>query len=140
MADIYLCGHGEWKTSGMPTGFASVPAGTTVSLYTPVGRFLGIGQAMKILAKAPDALKPDEVVQPYRTVTDLLLHPAPEMRVRFMTAALSSGANAVMVDKESLLSELMAEYAGNDLHWLACRVRFSGLDTTEGGFNDDYML
>jgi hypothetical protein len=32
MADIYLCGHGEWKTSGMPTGFASVPAGTTVSL------------------------------------------------------------------------------------------------------------
>ncbi|BDG70249.1 putative adhesin [Roseomonas fluvialis] len=140
MADIYLCGHGEWKTNGVPSGFANVPARTTVHFYTPIGRFLSIDQAMAIMGKGPGALQPDQSVGAYRTVTDLALYPAPEMRVRFMTAALNAGATAVMVDHDSMLSDLLTEYAGHDVHWLACRVRFSGLDTTEGGFNDDYML
>jgi hypothetical protein len=139
MANIYLCGHGEWMTNGVASGFVSLPAHTTMSFYTPVGRFLSIGQARRILTGAADALQPDQVFRPYQSVTDLLLAPAPEMRVRFMTAALEAHATCVMVDRDTMLAELVQEYAGNDLHWLACRVRFSGLDTTEGGFNDDYF-
>lgn len=139
MANIYLCGHGEWNTRGAHSGFVEVPPRTTVRFYTPVGRFLSVGQACAILGGQPGALAPDQVFEQYKNVTDLTLHPAEEVRVRFMQAALNAHATAVMMDKARSLGDLLKEYAGNDLHWLACRVRFSGLDTTEGGLNDDYF-
>jgi hypothetical protein len=138
MANIYLCGHGEWATTGARTGFITLPPRTTVSFYTPVGRFLWISQACDIMRGAPGALTPDQTYRQYQSVTDLTLHPAPEMRVRFTTAALSSRAQMEMVGRATTLEALVEEFAGNDLHWLACRVRFGGLDTAEGGFNNDY--
>jgi len=139
MADIYFCGHGEWHTTGAASGFVNLPAGTTLAVYTPIGRFLWISQACSILQGQPNALTADQTFQPYKSVTDLTLSPAPEMRVKFMTAALGGGKTAVMVDRDTKLADLVEEYKGNNLHWLACRVRHGGLDTTEGGFNDDYV-
>ncbi len=42
MADIFLCGHGAWATKGRGTVFATVPGGTTLSVYTPIGRFFWV--------------------------------------------------------------------------------------------------
>lgn len=139
MANIYLCGHGEWHTAGAQSGFVHLPPRTTLKFYTPVGRFLWVTQACDILRGSPQALTPDQAFGPYQSVTDLTLSPAEEMRVQFMTAALGGGVTAIMVDRQQTLAQLLEEYAGNDLHWLACRVRFGGLDTQQGGFNDDYV-
>jgi len=139
MANIYLCGHGEWVTKGARTGFVKVPGRTTVRFYTPIGRFLSITQACDIIGSKPGALPADQTFDQYKNVTDLTLHPAEEMRVRFIQAGLNAHATVVMMDHMQSLGDLLKEYAGNDLHWMACRVRFQGKDTTEGGFNDDYF-
>ncbi|MCX6626131.1 MAG: hypothetical protein NTW28_00680 [Candidatus Solibacter sp.] len=137
MANIYFCGHGAWATTGASTGFTHLPPGTTLRVYTPVGRFLSIDQATAILRKDQGALTPDQTFSQYQSVTDLTLSPCPEHKFQFMLAALSGGVRAEMVEQDRTLAQLAAEFAGNDLHWLACRIRFGGLDTTEGGFNDD---
>ena len=138
MANIYLCGHGEWATVGAASGFVHLPPRTTLRVYTPIGRFLWIEQACAIMRGTPGALDPDQTFSQYQSVTDLTLHPAPEMRDLFLAAALTGGVRAEMVNQPRTLAQLAADFAGNDLHWLACRVRFGGRDTTQGGFNDDY--
>jgi hypothetical protein len=137
MANIYLCGHGEWATKGAKSGFGIVPKGTSVSFYTPVGRFLSITQVQGIMGGT--GLPADQKFLAYQSATDVMLHPAPEMRGRFARAAAATGARVAFADRPTRLSELMERYAGNDLHWCACRVRFEGKDTTEGGYNDDYF-
>lgn len=117
---------------------ASATAYYSEVLHT--GGALSLGHASlrhpQRVAASPDS---DQAFGPYQSVTDLTLSPAEEMRVQFMTAAWGGGVTAIMVDRQQTLAQLLEEYAGNDLHWLACRVRFGGLDTQQGGFNDDYV-
>ena len=139
MANVFLCGHGEWKTSGRATIFATVPRGSTLSVYTPIGRFLGLSQACAILRGDQGRLTPDQKFRAYQSCTDLTLCPATEYGGQFRQAGASGGHQVHMVLGDTMLSDLMRQFEGDDLHWMACRVRFRGLDTTEGGFNDDYF-
>ena len=136
MANIYFCGHGEWPTSKEASAFVNLPKNTTFKVYTPVGRFLSLQQAGLIIQSAPGALAPDQVFNAYQSTPNLRLYPAPEFKDDFN----GFGAGVVMVTAATSLKDLLLKYEGNDLHWCACRVRFQGLDTTEGGFNDDYNL
>ena len=52
---------------------------------------------------------------------------------------MQSGARFARVSRDTTLEELLTTYAGNRLLWLACMPRLTGDDTTEGGFNDDYI-
>ncbi len=82
---------------------------------------------------------PDQRFRSYQSCTDLMLSPATEYRGHFQQAGTGGGNQVHMVTQDTMLSELLRQFEGNDLHWLACRVRFGGLDTTEGGHNDDYV-
>ncbi len=139
MADIYLCGHGAWTTSKRATVFTTVPRGTSLSMYTPIGRFLGLGQACAILRGDQGRLMPDQVFRAYQSTTDLELSPATEFSGQFQQAGNAGGGQVHMVLAETMLSTLLRQFEGHNLHWLACRVRFGGRDTTEGGFNDDFV-
>ncbi|MGV6849063.1 MAG: putative adhesin [Marinibacterium sp.] len=133
--DIYLCGHGSWEKSG----FTNLPKGTTFSVYTPVGRYLGLDQAELIMKGLTGALPADQVFGQYSSVTDLTLHPCKEFETEFKAAAAAGGGTCVMVDTDTKLSSLLRTHAGNNIHWCACRARFGSLDTTEGGLNEDYF-
>ncbi|MFD2561618.1 putative adhesin [Aquimarina rubra] len=136
MADIYLCGHGEWPTTGEGYIYCQVPANTTFSVYTPVGRFLDFSYTQQLLSQGPASLPADQVFSSYSNTPNLRLLPAPGYSALFH----AYDANVVMVDVNTSLEELFRRYQGNDIHWCACRGRFRGLDTTEGGFNDDYII
>lgn len=134
--NIYLCGHGSWTKSG----FATLPKSTTISFYAPMGRYLEISQLSHIVAGHPSALSADQVFQDYALVTDMTLHPAPALKSQFLAATKENGAKVVTVDKATRLAVLLTVYAGNDLHWCACRPRLQGRSTDEGGYNDDFGL
>lgn len=134
MPDIYLCGHGAWSKSG----FTSLPKNTTLRVYTPVGRYLGLDQARAIMQNSPGALTSDQYFKPFESVTDMTLQPCPEYASDFAAAAAGAPGTLHMVTVNTQLSELLKVFAGNDLYWLACRVRFGALDTTQGGLNEDY--
>ncbi len=139
MANVFLCGHGEWKTSGVGAIFTTVPRGTSLSVYTPIGRFLGLSQACEILRGDQGRLTPDQKFHGYQSCTNLTLCPATEYGGQFRQAGISGSNQVHMVLANTKLSELLQQFEGHDLHWMACRVRFGGRDTTEGGFNDDYF-
>ena len=88
MADIYLCGHGEWSRSG----FTRVPEGTSVLVYTPMGRFLSEGQSHAIMAGAADAMRPYQVFRQYDGVPDMTLLSSPEFADGDARAAMRGGA------------------------------------------------
>jgi hypothetical protein len=137
MAEIYVMGHGNWDTSGAGQPFVAVPPGTSVVFYTPMGRFISSNQTVDIIRGAATKLAPDREVGerkqcPNVTLSDGLF---PEE----VKALMESGVRYARVTQKTSISELLEKYAGNRLHWLACMPRLGGKDTTQGGFNDDYV-
>ena len=121
MAIVYLCGHGEWKTKGEGTVFTCVPAGTSLSVYSPVGRFLGVSDALAIMQHAQGAMQADHVFKAYESCPDTSLFPAPEFAGQFQQAGNIGGGQVHMVMQETKLRTLLNLYAGNELYWVACR-------------------
>ena len=137
MADIYIMGHGAWETSGSAKPFVTVPAATSVVFYTPMGRFILSNQTVAIIRGSGDKLPIDREIGPFKQCPNLALSDGlfPEE----VKALLQTGVRYAQVSQDTTLEELLAKYAGNRLHWLACMPRLGGSDTTEGGFNDDYI-
>jgi hypothetical protein len=123
MADLYLCGHGAWDTIGAATGFVNLPRDTTVKFYSETGQVLYLGQACDILAHLPNAPAPVQSFTQYQSVRDMKLYPCPEYRTDFEQAALAGGSTMAMANGEIMLSDVVNQYPGYDLHWLACSVR-----------------
>lgn len=136
MADIYLMGHGAWDTIGASQTFVTVPANTSITFYTPIGRFISAGQCVAIVKGAGDKLAPYSVVEEFKSAPNLTL--ADGLFPIEVQAILTTGVRFARVIEPTKLSDLLEKYAGNRLHWLACQPRLGGKDTTEGGFNDDY--
>lgn len=142
MPDIYLMGHGTWSTKGATDAYTLVPKGTSVVIYTPVGRYINSSQTSDILLDSPNRLAP------YHTFTEFKLCPnttlAHGLFLREEQAITSSGKTYYHpgVGVMTKLSEILDSdaFKGNTIHWLACQPRFNGLDTTQGGFNDDYLF
>jgi hypothetical protein len=137
MADIYLLGHGSWDRRGAANAFTSVPKDTSVLFYTPVGRFISARQVAAILRGDPGCLRPAQEFKAYSNCPQVELSDG--LFAVEEQAILTSGKRFVRVSVDTLLSDLLEKYAGNRLHWLACFPRLAGLDTTEGGYNDDYF-
>lgn len=136
MADIYLLGHGEWQSRGTAKAFCQVPKNTSVVFYTPVGRFINSDQTAEIMRGDPNALEPYQTIRQFKQCPNLTLSDG--VFGDEITALLRTGVRFARVLVPTSLEDLMEKYAGNKLHWLACRVMFGHLDTTQGGFNDDY--
>ncbi len=121
MAIVYLCGHGSWQTAGEGVIFTTLPAETTLSVYVPAGRFLGVPDAIAVIEQAQGAKRPDQIFRAYQGCPDTTLHPATEFSGLFLQAAATGGGQVHMVLQDTKLSALLQLYAGNDLHWIACR-------------------
>ena len=136
MADIYLVGHGAWDTIGQSEAYCIVPKNTEVVFYTPVGRFLNSDQTGEIVSGAPGRLRPDHTVGAFKTCTNLTLSNGlfPEEQL----ALTASGVRYHEVFVNTSLKDLLTQFAGNRLHWLACAVRLGGRDFDNGGTNQDY--
>jgi hypothetical protein len=121
MPNVFLCGHGQWKTRGEGTIFTTVPGDTTLRVYTPVGRFLGVADALAIIRGAAGALPADQIFRAYQSCPDTSLFPALEFEGYFRAAVQDAGGQLHVVAHETRLSYLLAQYAGNDVYWIACR-------------------
>ncbi|HQI00099.1 MAG TPA: hypothetical protein PLF54_02110 [Deltaproteobacteria bacterium] len=121
MANVYLCGHGQWKTKGEAKIFTVLPKGTTLKVYVPVGRFLGVPDAMAIIRGDEGAMGPDQVFGPYQSCPDTSLFPAVEFQGQFQAVVNTAGGQLYMVMAETKLSALLNQFAGNDIFWIACR-------------------
>src|SRR5262245_53075055 len=126
MADIFLVGHGGWLTRGSGQIYTSVPKGTSVVFYTPVGRFLGGTQTAAILTGGGGALPGYEEIKEFKTCPNLTLGDG--LFPMEAAALLSSGVRYVRVQNLTSLSDLLIKYAGNRLHWMACQPRLGGQD------------
>lgn len=136
MADIYLLGHGHWDTQGASDAFTSVPRDTSLLFYTPIGRFINASQTAAIMRGDPGRLRPVQELKAYMSAPNLTLSEG--LFPNEIAALLQSGVRFAQVRFPTPLAELLERYAGNRIHWLACRAMLGGKDTTEGGFNDDY--
>lgn len=120
MATIYLCGHGGWSRAEGGAAFVIVPRDTTVTFYSEAGTTISDLQTIAIMSGDINALRPVSVYGPYRSLPNLSLYPGTFVNER--VAALEAGVRIEMVNRKTCLRELLDEFAGNDLHWLACRV------------------
>jgi hypothetical protein len=137
MADIYLLGHGAWRTVGKSNIYTQVPKGTSVVFYTPIGRFISSRQTSAIMLGAQNRLRPYQEFTEFKTCPNVILSDG-VFKIEAL-ALLASGVRFARVIERTPLSALLIKYGGNRLHWLACQPRLGGLDTEEGGFNDDYF-
>jgi len=138
MADIFVMGHGAWDTIGSRRPFVTVPQGTSVVFYTPMGRFIQAHQTVAIVRGGANMLAPDREIKAFKQVPNLTL--ADGLFPEEIDALMETGARFARVTTNTNLEQLLSKYAGNRLHWLACMPRLGGRDTTEGGFNDDYGI
>lgn len=130
-------GHGAWDTIASRKPFVTVPRGTSVVFYSPMGRFIQVYQTVVMVRGGAHTLSPDREVKAFRQVPNLTLSDGVEPSE--VKALMQSGARFARVSRDTTLEELLTTYAGNRLHWLACMPRLTGDDTPEGGFNDDYI-
>ena len=92
-----------------------------VILTPSAGRFLGVPDAIAVIEQAQGAKRPDQIFRAYQGCPDTTLHPATEFSGLFLQAAATGGGQVHMVLQDTKLSALLQLYAGNDLHWIACR-------------------
>jgi hypothetical protein len=122
LADIYLCGYGEWAAPGSRNLFVQLPRNTRVVVYTVPGQFLWATHVHEVLRAGKDARSPVQVFTEYQSVPDATLDPAPELRTHFITAALARRLHVEMFDVPKTLGQLLKRFGGHDLHWLPCRA------------------
>jgi hypothetical protein len=142
MADIYLMGHGAWETKGASDAYAKVPKGTTLVIYTPIGTFINASQTAAILKGEKGCLAPLHTFSEFKMCPNTTLsHGLFDQEEKALTASGKSYYHP-SAGVSNKLSEILDAEAikGNTIHWLACQPRLGGKDTTEGGFNDDYLL
>lgn len=137
MADIYLVGHGSWDTRGRSDAFTTVPSGTRVVFYTPIGRYLDASIAEGIIRNAHWQLGPYEEFGEYRHCPNVMLFDVSYPNL--MAALVQSGVRFGRVSMPTPLSSLLEKYAGNTLHWIACSGRLGGNDLDQHGLNFDYI-
>ncbi len=142
MANIYLMGHGTWATKGATDAYTKVPKGTSVVIYTPIGRFISSSQTSAILLDAPNRLTPHHTFTEFKSCPNITLSHG--LFLEEEQALTNSGKTYYHpgVGARTKLSDILDSdaFKGNTIHWLACQPRFNHLDTTQGGFNDDYLL
>ncbi len=147
MTDVYLCGHGHWRTVGLNEPFTMLPKGTKLSVYTPVGRYLDPGCAYATITGDTSAggivFTPDQTFEEFRScpnATLLPLNPGKDkVYIDVFTMAANKGKQICQVNTATRLSALLEQYKGAHLHWMACRPRLGDKSVSEGGFNDDYL-
>ncbi|VUD69286.1 hypothetical protein TDB9533_04653 [Thalassocella blandensis] len=147
MADIYLCGHGSWDTIGTNDPLVVLPAKTSISFYTPVGRYLDPGNAYATMTGDTTGggfvLPVDHEVKEYKMCTNLTLKPlvpgTDTTHIAVFDRAQNLGKQIHRVNRVTRLRELLPLLKGNHLHWMACRPRLNDSSVDEGGFNDDYI-
>ena len=122
MAEIFVCGHGDWGTIGRSSVFVNLPTFTEVLLYKEVGDVLLVSEAEDILSRSKKALQPARVLRSYEHCPDLSLHPAPEFWKEFGSAAKKGGVEWLAVAKETSLSDIVSRWHTR-IHWIACSVR-----------------
>jgi hypothetical protein len=135
-------GHGTWDTKGAVDAYTKVPKGTSLIIYTPIGRFIGSSQTSDILLDAPGRLNSHHTFTEFKscpntTLSHGLFIDEEDALTNSGKTYYHPGAGLVMKLSDILNAD---GYKGNTLHWLACQPRFNHLDTTQGGFNDDYLL
>lgn len=147
MPDVYLCGHGHWRTIGLDEPFTMIPKGTKFSVYTPVGRYLDPGCAYATMTGDTSmggiVFSPDQTFEEFRTcpnTTLLPLRPGPDdTLIAIFTQAANQGKQIHRVNSATRLRTLLEQFRGCYVHWMACRPRLRDKSVEEGGFNDDYI-
>ena len=122
MADIYVCGHGEWGTIGRANAFVKIPTFTEVLMYKEIGDVLYVSEAEAILSRSKKALQPARVMRSYDSCPDMSLFPAPEFWKEFGSAAKKGGVEWLAVGSETWLSDILTRWHTR-IHWIACSVR-----------------
>jgi hypothetical protein len=118
MARIYLCGHGSYTPGD---GWATVPAQSTITFYTPHQKLLKGGDDYRIIQGAFDT--PDSVIRAFHTCPNLRLYPddptviAHSESIRQPGTTLYWSANG----NGELLTDIFQKHAGSDFIWAACR-------------------
>jgi hypothetical protein len=142
MADIYLMGHGAWETKGSSDAYTKVPKGTKLIIYTPIGTFINSSQTAAILMGEKDCLPPLHEFTEFKMCPNTTLSHGLFSKEKKALKASGKSYYHPASGVENKLAEILEASAikGNTVHWMACQPRLGGKDTTEGGFNDDYLL
>lgn len=135
MGKVVFSGHGGFETATNPP-WVTVPPATTVYFYSDNMKALldSNGHSVETMSAALDVAPPSQVVCAGERCPNYTLYDPEDLDIQ----SAPDGVTQVVVGPQRTLESLLAEYAGNDCYWAACRV--VDLNEVGGaylGVNDD---
>jgi len=118
MAKVFLCGHGGYTPAD---GWATLPAKSSITFYTPHQKLLKGGDDYKIIQGAFG--EPDSVVGEFHSCPNLRLYPDDPTVVSHSESIKQQGSVLYWSSKDDgeLLTDIFKKHPGSEFIWAACR-------------------